>query len=58
MDTIDSNVLENAAWAIAALNPTRTGVIHTVTITLDGHSGGALVTAQCEQNGEITLVIK
>lgn len=58
MDTIDEGVLEKAGEMIAALDPAKTGEIHTVTFTLDGHTGGCLVTVECTMSPNVVLLVQ
>jgi hypothetical protein len=45
MDTINNNVLQEAAMHVIRAERSMP-IIHTVTITLDGATGGALVTIE------------
>ena len=57
MDTIDSNTIESAAELLAHLDTDKTGSIHTVTLTLDGRTGGCLVTVESTLAADLTLVL-
>lgn len=58
MDTIDSTVIENVAWAVNLLDVTQLGAVHTVVVALDGATGGCLVTVSSELAADITLVVR
>jgi hypothetical protein len=58
MDTIDKDTLQQASYAVAAINTSETGPIHTVTITLNGQHGGADVIIQSELHDDLTLVLR
>jgi glutamine cyclotransferase len=46
MDTIDAAVMTKAAEFLDTLDPSKVGEVHTVTVTLDGHTGGCRMTVE------------
>lgn len=58
MDSIDADVLEQASQLLATLDENALGYVHTVTLTLDGHSGGCLMKVESARAGDVTLVIR
>lgn len=53
MDAITQSVLNRTADALDNLDTAKTGAIHTVTITLDGHRGGVEVKVQTERSDDL-----
>ena len=58
MDHITEDTLRKAGSVLSNLDTVSTGVVHTVTITLDGASGGALCRIESELAEDITTVIR
>jgi len=58
VDSINQDVLTKAGEMLAALDPAQTGEIHTVTLTLDGHSGGCQVTVECSLSSDVVFLVR
>lgn len=58
MDSIDHDTLVKAGEMIAVLDRTEIGDIHTVTLTVDNHTGECRVRVESAAAGDILLLIQ
>lgn len=57
MDSIARNTMEKAGEALDALDLSKLGQIHTVTVTLDGRTGNAMVTVESMLTGDLVFQV-
>lgn len=57
MDSIARTTMQQAGEAIDALDLSKLGQIHTVTVVLDGRTGNAMVTVESILSGDLVFQV-